>query len=85
MNSCKNLYFLYKILRKLFTYLFCYDIIIKNYREEINNMKYVEEVEEDIELDLDKILKTEQKPETMEERVKKDIDFINNLNIFHIK
>ena len=41
-------------------------------------MKYVEEVEEDIELDLDKILKTEQKPETMEERVKKDIDFINN-------
>ena len=35
-------------------------------------------IEDDDNLDLDKLLKIEKKPETLEERVKKDIEFINN-------
>lgn len=80
MNSYKNLYFLYKILRNLFTYLFYYDNIIKNrYRKGIiNNMKHIEENEENIENNINSLLNIERKPETIEEKVKKDIDFIND-------
>ena len=40
-------------------------------------------IEDDDNLDLDELLKIEKKPETLEERVKKDIEFINNETTTH--